>query len=288
MDGPGQLSQALPRPGPALKAVLIVIGVMGILSALAVNWVGGGEVIFRSLVCTTDGVLSGQVWRLVTAALLTSPSSLSQLFFTLIGLYFLSPDLERRWGSGRFLRFLVLSSVAGFLLAIGFDLIAPASAEVFHPRAMYGASAAITATAIAWSMANAHLQVRLFFVLPVSGRALFWVTIGYCVLGLVYGGGLTEGAVAPFGGVLTALLLGGNPSPLRTLYLRTKLALLRSRTRGVPSAHSIANSTSTPSSRPGTTGRRPRAGGPPLRVVPGGLEDELKKRKPPKDKRYLN
>jgi hypothetical protein len=27
---------------------------------------------------------------------------------------------------------------------------------------------------------------------------------------------------------------------------------------------------------------------PPLRVVPGGLEDDLKNRKPPKDKRYLN
>jgi membrane associated rhomboid family serine protease len=285
MDGPGQLSQALPRPGPALKAVLIVIGAVGILSALAVNWVPGSEAALGWLVCSTDKVLAGQVWRLVTAALLTSPASVSQLFFTLIGLYFLSPDLERRWGSGRFLRFLVLSSVAGFLLAIGFDLVTPGGWSVFHPREMYGASAAITATAIAWSMANAHLQVRLFFVVPVSGRVLFWVTIGFCVLGLIYNGTFTEGAVAPFGGVLTALLLGGNPSPLRTLYLRTKLALLRSRTRGVPSAHSIANS---PSSRPGTTGRRPRAGGPPLRVVSGGLEDELKKRKPPKDKRYLN
>ena len=34
--------------------------------------------------------------------------------------------------------------------------------------------------------------------------------------------------------------------------------------------------------------RRPRPGAPPLRVVSGGLEDVLKKRTPPKDKRYLN
>ena len=285
MDGPGQLSQALPRPGPALKAVLIVIGVTWVLSALLVNWVPGGGAVFEKLVCSTDTVLAGQVWRLLTAALLTSPGSISHPAFTLIGLYFLSPDLERRWGSARFLRFLALSAVAGFLMAIGFDLIAPANAPVLHPHIMFGASAAISATAIAWSMANAHLQVRLFMMIPISGRALFWVTIGFCFLGLLSGGTLTEGAVAPFGGVLTALLLGGNPSPLRTLYLRIKLAFLRGRTRGVPSAHSIANA---PSSRPGTTGRRPRAGGPPLRVVPGGLEDELKKRKPPKDKRYLN
>lgn len=287
MDGPGQLSQALPRPGPALKAVLVTIGVVGILSAVLVNWVPGGETLFAALVCSTDTVLSGQVWRLVTAALLTSPASLSHLFFTLLGLYFLSPDLERRWGGARFLRFLILSSVAGFLLAIGLDLLAPPNAQVFHPRLMYGASAAITATAIAWSRANANLQVRLMFLVPVSGRTLMWVTIGFCFLGLIYGGTFTEGAAAPFGGLLVGLLLSGNPSPLRTLYLKTKLALLRRRTPGVASAQSIVNRGA--GGAGGTTGaRRSRSGAPPLRVVPGGLEEELKKRKPPKDKRYLN
>lgn len=43
----------------------------------------------------------------------------------------------------------------------------------------------------------------------------------------------------------------------------------------------------------GEISERPRAaarrkGGPPLRVVQGGLDDDLKNRKPPKDKRYLN
>ena len=34
--------------------------------------------------------------------------------------------------------------------------------------------------------------------------------------------------------------------------------------------------------------KRSSKGGPPLRVVQGGLDDDLKNRKPPKDKRYLN
>jgi len=145
---------------------------------------------------------------------------------------------------------------------------------------MFGATAAITATAIAWSKANAQLQVRLFFFLPVTGRALFWFTILMCVLGLVYGGSFTEGAAAPFGGLITGLLLGGTPSALGTLYLRAKLALLRRRAEHDAPTSDVAT-------RPAPEARRKR-GGPPLRVVYGGLEDELKKRKPPKDKRYLN
>jgi hypothetical protein len=41
-----------------------------------------------------------------------------------------------------------------------------------------------------------------------------------------------------------------------------------------------------PSARPKTSMKK--RGGPPLRVVVGGLDEDLEKRKPPKDKRYLN
>jgi membrane associated rhomboid family serine protease len=281
MNGGGQMMQGFPRPGPALKAILIVIGALGILLALVFNYVPGGDEIFKALTCSTTQVLHGQVWRLVTAGLLTDPKQISHLFFTLIGLYFLSTDLETRWGSWRFARFMLIAVVAGFALGIVMDLVAPKELAIFHPSLMFGASAAITATAIAWASANASMQVRLFFVLPVSGRALFWVTIGYCVLGLVYAGSFSEGAAAPFGGLITGLVLGGTPSPLRTMYLKAKLAVFRRRAgRGVPTALEIAT-------RESSEARRKR-GGPPLRVVYGGLEDDLKKRKPPKDKRYLN
>src|SRR5262249_39797587 len=157
---------------------------------------------------------------------------------------------------------------------------APQSAKIFHQNIFFGANAAITATAIAWSKAHAQSQVRLFFFLPVSGRALFWFTIGFCVLGLVYAGTFTEGPAAPFGGLVTGLLLGGSPSPLRTPYLKARLAFGR---RGSPAAAPSRDTTPNPTTEP-----RRKRGGPPLRVVYGGLEDELKKRKPPKDKRYLN
>ncbi|HWL88227.1 MAG TPA: rhomboid family intramembrane serine protease, partial [Polyangiaceae bacterium] len=188
-----RVTLALPRPGPGLKALLLVVAALGIAGAISFSYVPGGQSVFLGLVCTTDTVLGGQVWRLLTAGLLTQPQQLGHLVFTLMMLYFLSPDLERRWGTGRFLRFVAISLVSGFMLSIALDQLMPADARVLHPPVMYGAGAAISAIAVAWSKLNAHQTVRLFFLIPVTGRQFFWVTIGFCVLGVIYPSGVPEG-----------------------------------------------------------------------------------------------
>jgi membrane associated rhomboid family serine protease len=274
---PGSMSMQFPKPGPVLRAFLIALVTLGVGWALLVNWTAWGARGFDALTCMPDRVFRHlEIWRLFTAGLLTSPQgSVSHLFFTLIGLYFLSPDLEKRWGSPRFAWFLVASLSVGFLAGCavaGLGLSNP----IFHPPRMYGATAAITAVAVAWARENSELEVRLFFVVPVKGKYLFWITLLYCVLGVVYADQMSEGVIAPFGGVLTGMALGGSPSMLRRTYLQLKLALLQRR----------AGSALRPGARPST--RRPRASGPPLRVLQGGLEEELRKREPPKDKRYLN
>ena len=73
--------------------------------------------------------------------------------------------------------------------------------------------------------------------------------------------------------------MGGPPSPLRAAYLNWKLASLRKRTGAAFSAGPMLERPITKRKSTSTT---------PLRVVQGGLEDELKKREPPRDKRYLN
>jgi membrane associated rhomboid family serine protease len=275
---PGQMSMQFPKPGPVLRAFLIALVALGVGWALLVNWTSWGAEGFLKLTCMPDRVFKHfEVWRLFTAGLLTSPQgSISHLFFTLIGLYFLSPDLERRWGSARFAWFLTASLSMGFLAGCavaGLGLSNP----IFHPTVMYGATAAITAVAVAWARENSELEVRLFFVVPVKGKYLFWFTLLYCVLGVVYADQMSEGVIAPFGGVLVGISLGGSPSTLRRAYLQLKLALLRRR----------SGSASRTGARPPAR-QPPRAGAPPLRVLQGGLEEELRKREPPKDKRYLN
>jgi membrane associated rhomboid family serine protease len=277
MNGPGQLSFGFPKPGRGLKAVLLVLFVVGVAESLAFDSLGR---FFAMLTCDPDAVVHGQVWRLLTAGLLTDPRRISPLLFTLIGVYFFSADLEARWGTPRFLRFLASSTALGFAAAVIVDRLAPASMAAVHSNEMYGAMAMITASSVAWARANATAQVRLFFVLPITGRTFFWITIGYCVVNAIWPG-LSEGVVAPFGGVAAGMLLAGDPSPLRRAYLKTKLAYLRRNAGYTPTAHEIAFG-KPPKKKPR------RTDGPVLRVLPGGLDEDLSKREPPKDKRYLN
>jgi membrane associated rhomboid family serine protease len=265
------IAQATSRIGPGLKFVLGAIAVVGLLQAVLIHWVGMPQV-WNFLVCTTEGVLSGQLWRLLTAGFLTDITHPLGLLFTLVGLYFLAPDLEKRWGTGRFLWFLALSVILGNVLAIGVDWLAPLSLALLHPRFLYGAGAPLVATAIAWGMFNQTQQVYFSMIIPVSGKTLVWITVGGCFLYLLY-----QGDVETFGGVVTGLTMVGEPSFSRRMYLRLKLALLRRRTGGIPTAHQIAHS-----SQPILRKR------PPLRVVQGGQGGPSNEPDEPRDKRYLN
>jgi membrane associated rhomboid family serine protease len=271
-----------------MRIVLATIALVSVLGAIVVHWMPGpprGLELWSKLACSPSAVRELHLWTLVTSGVLTSPTEMGHVLMTLLGFYFLTPQLEKTWGGARLLRMLLIAVVVGNLTVLVVDGLLPGRSALFHPGAMFGPEAALAAVAAAWSREYANAQVRLFFVLPVSGRTLLWVTLGFCVLGLVYAQGPSEGAVAPFGGVAVGLLLGGHPSPARALWLRVKLALLRRRGAAL-TVESILEDTPRSLGRTGPPSNR--SGVPPLRVVKGGLEDDLKNRKPPKDKRYLN
>ena len=283
MRDPGEsVAAAFPRPGRVLKAVLVVIAVFAIAGAIVWNWAPGGETgaeVFRWVAFNPHDL--HRPWTLLTSGVLTNPESFSHALWSLVGLYFLTNDLEKKWGGARLLRFLALSVIAGNLMVLAVDRLLPmVSQPIFHPRAALGPTAAIVATAMAWAKENAERQIRLFFFLPIKGKTLYWITIGFAVLSLLFMQGAPEGAVAPFGGILAGLAFGGTPSPVRSLWLRVKLGLMRRKGHAL----TVESITGDPESR-----RAPkRKGGPALRIVQGGAEDDLKNRKPPKDKRYLN
>lgn len=279
----GRAVGGFPKPGPALRTAMLVLGAVGIVDALLWNWIPGGKIVFDYLALQPDAIRDGHWWRLyalLSSGLLTLPATsagISHLFFTLIGLYFLSTDLESRWGAWRFVRFLFACVIAGSLLVLLFDAIAPGGSTLFHPvgEPLFGASAAIAGTAVAWSREHSDSEVRLFFVLPITGRWLLWITIGFCFLQLLYTQPIYEGRLAPFGGVFAGLLLGGSPSVVRRVYLNAKLWLMRR--------------TGAPRVDLGLGERRPKPRtGPALRVVVGGAGETPSKRPAPKDKHLLN
>ncbi|MGH7271514.1 MAG: rhomboid family intramembrane serine protease [Polyangiaceae bacterium] len=277
MNGSQPVSYAFPRPGPVLGALLIAMSVVGVLTAFLAAWVPAGAGVFGWFAFEPDHP-SRLPWSWLTSGLLTSPTGWTHLLFSIVGLYFLGAPLESRWGPWRFSRFLILSVVLGNLVTVAISRVTPLdAAERFHPDMVFGPAAAITAIAVAWSREYAESTVQLMLLVPIRGKVLLWLTVGFCALDLVYPAGMPEGVVAPFGGLFAGLLFSGTPSLSRSLWLRLRLALLRRQSPGTKAADLLAR-------RP----RRARADAPPLRVVSGGLEETLKKRSPTKDKRYLN
>ena len=162
-----------PRPGKVLRGVLWGVAALGDSFWALAGWVAGDSGCVRGdgLQPVARVVLHGELWRLFTAGLIfpSGPGAVSHLLFLLVGLYFLSPDLETRWGGPRFGLFLALCIIVGYALAALVSL-QPLGGEMLHPVQLYGMYAAITGTAVAWSRMNADLEVRLFFILPVKGR----------------------------------------------------------------------------------------------------------------------
>jgi len=224
-----QLMFYIPRPGKVLKATMLVLLAIWVMLAVAINYGGMPFEGFLALTGNTEAILHGQVWRFFTAPLVHMPSgpgSVSHIGFALFGFYFLAPTLEERWGTRRTITFLLGAAFIGYFTQFVGELIFPRLGQSHW----FGSYGVIEAIAVAWALSNRNQQVRLFFVLPVSARALLFFVIGISVLRVIGDAKPYEGLITPFGGMLAGWLLGsGSPSPLRRLWLKLRYASLQRR-----------------------------------------------------------
>ena len=223
----------LPRPGRALKGVLIGLLLVWLVFAVGINWGGASEDVFLLLCGNTERVLGGQVWRVLTAPFMHLPSTPWHVVSTLLGLYFLAPNLEQAWGGRRFLRFLLIACLAGYGMQMLFELVLPAPyANKIAPLGYwFGSVPALEAVAIAWALSFRGQTVRLMFVLPVSSTGLIVFVVAMSVLYLISATASPSGLIAPFGGMLVGWLLGGGtPSPLRRFWLKMRYKKLERET----------------------------------------------------------
>jgi membrane associated rhomboid family serine protease len=216
-----------PRPGRALKGVMIALFAIWLTFALGLNWAGVSASVFEVFLGNTDAILHGQVWRLFTAPLIHPPTVLS-ILFVLIGFYFLTPSLEESWGGARLLRFLLLSALFAYVFQLLVGLLLPQSlAQKLIPPFWYGSTPVLEAVAIAFAMTFKGRVVRLFFVLPVSSRGLILFIVGFSVLAVITLEVPSCGLISPFGGMIAGWLFGGGtPSPARRFWLKLRLARL--------------------------------------------------------------
>src|SRR6266542_6110428 len=239
-----------------------------IMFAVGINYGGLDPNAFLLFAGNTKSILHGEIWRLVTAGFMhlpAGPVAVNHILFALIGLYFLAPSLEARWGARRTILFLLGASVMGFAMQTVAEALLPRtlSAALGQPY-WFGSMGAVEAIAVAWALSNRGKTVRLFLVLPVTSTGLLIFVIGVSVLLVLAGDKPHEGLITPFGGMLAGYLFGaGSPTPARRALLTLRYLWIARRAA------------------------KYRASAPHLRVIEGG-EQSHGRRKPPTDKRFLN
>lgn len=164
-----------PAVGGLITATVVV-------SLTAVVGERNGLPLLQLFVLAPQAVWGGEVWRLVTWVLLeTEPINL--LFGGLV-LFWFGRDLVETWGERRFLAtYFGIAAAAGALTCLA-ALAWPA----LDSSRFTGFWAALDAIVVAWALLHPFRQILLFFALPVSGKALLWITVGGTVLFALFTG----------------------------------------------------------------------------------------------------
>jgi len=243
------------RPTPIVLATLITLVAMFIVTAIVSRFDDGA--FYRLLVLDPVRFFpEHRYWTLLSAALLHSLQSPGHLLFNCLAFYFFGPDLEGRWGARKFIAFMALAELGGSSFVLGTHFIGLGSAPVV------GASSITAGLIIAWAYTYPTREIYFFFLLPLKGIHLVYVTLGFEILNALSLSSVS--AASHFGGMLVGFFFG-ETSPGRRLILKLRLRHLQSQ-----------------SAKVGGSAARSRASGPPLRLIHGGQKE------PPKDKRYLN
>ena len=162
---------------PSTVGILIV----AVVAASLLGALGHGYGLVDAAALVPAYVWRGEVWRLVTWVFFErDPLS---LVFGALTLYWFGRDLCYAWGARRFLVTFFGLAIAS---AIATCLIASAWPAVYG-FGWTGSWPVVTALIVAWAMIFPERQILFMLALPVSGRALLWLTLGGTLLYAVFG-----------------------------------------------------------------------------------------------------
>ena len=199
-----------------LRPIAWLIAAVVFMSAFGSLLERMGIPILRLSVLVPERVWAGEVWRLVTWA----PIELNPLglLFGCLFLYFIGPDLVRRWGTQMFFaRFFGGAAIVGAIVCLAARFL-----WLDLGRFPYvGLWPMLEAMVIAWAALFPDRQILLFFALPVAGRNLIGMTIAITVVMAALGG---FSAFVPHFVAEAMALLYMDVIPVRSSVARARLA----------------------------------------------------------------
>ena len=166
---------AHPRFGIPNLMLIIVIGNAAVWLLTKMDTTGQ----IASLLCgSAQGILHGQVWRLVTYVFVPTEASPIWLLVMLYFYYWIGSCLEREWGNGKF----TIYYVSGMLLTAIYGVVL---------SAILGRDVIVSTTYLNLSMFFAFatlypdMQVLLFFIIPVKMKWLAYIDVGLFAVSII-------------------------------------------------------------------------------------------------------
>ena len=130
----------------------------------------------RFLAFNWDLVLQGEVWRLVTFPFVSGYSSIRQLLFFGLFLYFyywIGATLEREWGTAKF----SLYYLSGLLLTLLVAILT--SVFTGYSPYVYGTNYVNLSMFLAFAMLYPETRVLLMYFIPVKIKWIAWVDAAF-------------------------------------------------------------------------------------------------------------
>ena len=152
-----------------------------------------GEFVAKYLALGPAGIGHGFLWQLFTYQVLHQ--GVFHLAFNMLAVWFFGRHLEDLMGPRQLLKLYLGGGVIGGLLQIALSAAAP----THFGSQVVGASAATFALTAAFALIEPHrmITVFIFFVFPVTFRAIFllWIGLFFSIAGiLIPSGGVAHGA----------------------------------------------------------------------------------------------
>jgi membrane associated rhomboid family serine protease len=133
---------------------------------------------FDSLILDPHLVMQGEVWRLVTCALLPTSGNIVFLFFELMFFIIFGTALEREWGALRYNLYLLIGYLASVAAVFAVGTSASVGTTVYFETSVF--------LAFAWLYPDYIIQ--LFFIIPCKVKWLAWLTWAFYGFKFISGG----------------------------------------------------------------------------------------------------
>ena len=217
--GPGGIS-------PVVKALIIANVALFLVTAVAPRltlWLG-----------LRPAAVFGEWWVWQPLTYMFLHGDLLHLLFNMLALWMFGTELERLWGTRKFLRFYAITGVGAAATTLGASLLPLGVTEDIYYSVTIGASGAVYGLLMAWALTYPGRQILMLLLFPVPAivGALIYGAIAFWFSVTASGGGVAH--VTHLGGMLFGYLYliggrGGLTAEIKYRYLKWKMARARRR-----------------------------------------------------------